>query len=262
VWSCSVVPSGGSGKRILASISSYQSWRRPDKMIVRRSVRPSELIKQRDRLPTDNRETWLRAVYLAGTALGGSFESEYSGADKFLARPGRKQIAFPAFYRTLMFITTFTTVHYLSAPYPNQSIPLLITLMTSSLCFLPCRAMDLSAPGSLGSNSHVTWFLHFRLMHRAVSTCSDVSESVLPTFLGWLKWILNWCSGRKFPSYGGERRCGTIFWNIRCSKMAERKSLQDIQLNRWTWLEQWTPWHPDFLLHFTCVSAHAIWLVR
>ena len=235
MWSCSVVPSGGSGKRILASISSYQSWRRPDKMFVRRSVRPSELIKQRDRLPTDNRETWLRAVYLAGTALGGSFESEYSGADKFLARPGRKQIAFPAFYRTLMFITTFTKDHYLSVPYPNQPIPLLLTLWQAQIFPFLVGLWTYQHHGSLAASSHVTWCLHFRLMHRVVITCSDVSEGVLPTFLGWLKWILNSCSGRKFPSYGGERRCGAIWWNISCSKMSERTSLQDVQLNRRTW---------------------------
>ena len=83
-------------------------------MIVRRSVRPSELIKQLDRPPTDNCETRIKAVYLAGAAIGSSFESHYSGADKFLAPPGRKQSAFPAFYGNWRFITTFTTVHHLS----------------------------------------------------------------------------------------------------------------------------------------------------
>ena len=40
----------------------------------------------------------------------------YRGADKSLARPGRKQATFPTFYGTWRFITTFTTVHHLSLP--------------------------------------------------------------------------------------------------------------------------------------------------
>jgi len=40
----------------------------------------------------------------------------YMGADKSLARPGRKQATFPAFYGTWRFITTFTRVHHLSLP--------------------------------------------------------------------------------------------------------------------------------------------------
>jgi len=40
----------------------------------------------------------------------------YSGADKSLAWPGRKQATFPAFYGTWSFIITFTTVHHLSLP--------------------------------------------------------------------------------------------------------------------------------------------------
>jgi len=38
------------------------------------------------------------------------------GADKSLARPGRKQATFPAFCGTWRFITTFTRVHHLSLP--------------------------------------------------------------------------------------------------------------------------------------------------
>ena len=38
--------------------------------------------------------------------------------------------------------------------------------------------------------------------------------------------------------------------------------VQGVKTNRRTWLEQWPPWQLDFMLHFTCVSAHAIWLVR
>jgi hypothetical protein len=37
----------------------------------------------------------------------------YRGADKSLARPGRKQATCPAFYGTWRFITTFTTVNQL-----------------------------------------------------------------------------------------------------------------------------------------------------
>jgi len=40
----------------------------------------------------------------------------YRDADKFLARPGRKQATFPAFYGTWRIITTFTRVHHLSLP--------------------------------------------------------------------------------------------------------------------------------------------------
>jgi len=38
--------------------------------------------------------------------------------------------------------------------------------------------------------------------------------------------------------------------------------VQGVKQNRWTWLEQRPPWQPNFLLHFTCVSAHAIRFVR
>ena len=52
------------------------------------------------------RYTLVRSPYVAGIA-----ESEfYKGADKSLARPGRKQATFPAFYGTWRFITTFTRV--------------------------------------------------------------------------------------------------------------------------------------------------------
>ena len=72
--------------------------------------------------------------------------TQYSGADKSLARPGRKQATFPAFYGTWRLITTFTRVHHLSLPKPNQSIRLPITLLTDAACFFPGRAKDLSAP--------------------------------------------------------------------------------------------------------------------
>jgi len=71
---------------------------------------------------------------------------QYWGADKSLAPPGMKQATFPAFYGTWRFITTFTRFHHLSLlPWPNQSIPLPITLLTGAACFLPGRAKDLSA---------------------------------------------------------------------------------------------------------------------
>ena len=47
----------------------------------------------------------------------------YSGADKSLARPGRKQATFPAFYGTWRFITTFTKST--TCPYPSQINPFL-----------------------------------------------------------------------------------------------------------------------------------------
>jgi len=74
----------------------------------------------------------------------------YRDADKSLARPRRKQATFPAFYRTWRFITTLTIVHHLPLPQPNQSIPLLITLLTGAACFLPGRAKDLPASQQYG----------------------------------------------------------------------------------------------------------------
>jgi len=71
---------------------------------------------------------------------------KYRGADKSLARKGRNQATFPAFYGNWRFITTFTTVHHLSLPQPNQSIFLPITLLTGAACLIPGRAKDLSAP--------------------------------------------------------------------------------------------------------------------
>jgi hypothetical protein len=67
-------------------------------------------------------------------------------AGKSLGRQGWKQATFLAFYGTWRFITTFTRDHHLSLPLPNQSIPLLITLLTEAGCFLPGWAKDLSAP--------------------------------------------------------------------------------------------------------------------
>jgi len=81
----------------------------------------------------------------------------YRGADKSLARPGKKKATFPAFYGTWRFITTFTTVHHLSLLYPNQSIPLPITLLTGAASFLPGQAEDLSAPRFVYV-MHVSWF--------------------------------------------------------------------------------------------------------
>ena len=40
----------------------------------------------------------------------------YSGADKSLARLGRKQATFPVYSGTWRYITTFTRVHHLSLP--------------------------------------------------------------------------------------------------------------------------------------------------
>jgi len=74
------------------------------------------------------------------------FDYIHSGADKSLARRGRKQATFPAFYGALRFIITFTRVHLLSLSQLNQSIPLPITLLAGAVCFLPGRAKDLSEP--------------------------------------------------------------------------------------------------------------------
>jgi len=45
-----------------------------------------------------------------------SVSTFYRGADKSLARPGRKQATFPAFCGTWRFITAFTRVHHLFLP--------------------------------------------------------------------------------------------------------------------------------------------------
>ena len=81
--------------------------------------------------------------------------TQYRGADKSLAQPGRKQATFPAFYGTWRFITVFTTVHHLSLPQPNQSILLPITLLIGAACFIPGRTKDLSASRVLLLDS---WF--------------------------------------------------------------------------------------------------------
>ena len=69
--------------------------------------------------------------------------AKYKGADKSLSRRG------PEFYGTHTFITTFTTVHHLSLHWPNQPIPLPITLLTGAACVIPGRVKDLSAPGTI-----------------------------------------------------------------------------------------------------------------
>jgi len=73
-------------------------------------------------------------------------KTKYRGAGNSLARTGTKQVTFPALYVTWRFITTSTRVHHLSLSWPNQSIPLPMTLLTGAACFLPGRAKDLSAP--------------------------------------------------------------------------------------------------------------------
>ena len=72
--------------------------------------------------------------------------TKYKGADKSLAKPGRKQATFPEFYGNCKFTTTFATAHHLSLPVPNQPIPLPITLLTGAACFLPNWAKELSKP--------------------------------------------------------------------------------------------------------------------
>jgi len=46
----------------------------------------------------------------------------YRGADKSLARPGRKQVTFPAFYGTWRFITTFTRYVYFIIQFRQHNI--------------------------------------------------------------------------------------------------------------------------------------------
>jgi len=66
-------------------------------------------------------------------------------ADKSLARPGKKQVTLYAFYRSWSFITAITTVHYLSLPKPNQSMPLGITILIGAACILPDGVRKFSA---------------------------------------------------------------------------------------------------------------------
>ena len=56
-----------------------------------------------------------------------------------LARTGRRQATFSAFYVTCRFITTFTTAQQLSLPQPNQSIPLPIRNLRVAACFFLVR---------------------------------------------------------------------------------------------------------------------------
>ena len=104
--------------------------------------------QEMDSLVTMNQRVWRTAERgdLTTDSEGNSDEELYGGADKSLARPGRKQATFLAFYGTLSFITTFTRVHHLSLPQTNQSIPLPITLLTGAACLLPGRAKHLTAP--------------------------------------------------------------------------------------------------------------------
>ena len=67
-------------------------------------------------------------------------------ADKSLARPGKKQATFPAFYGTWRFITTFTTVHHLSPTLSKSIHSSAHHTLTGAACFLPGRAKDLTVP--------------------------------------------------------------------------------------------------------------------
>jgi hypothetical protein len=111
----------------------------------------------------------------------------YRVADKSLARPGSKQATFPAFYGTWRFITTLTRVHHLSLPYPNQSIPLPITLLTDVACFLPGRVKDLSAPWYLFvcSFNSSSLYRHFKSFNKCKTLPREARATVysetLPT---------------------------------------------------------------------------------
>jgi len=68
---------------------------------------------------------WLPHMHFVGVwGTGRRSKALYRGADKSLARPGRKRATFPAFYGTWRVITTFTRVHT-TCPYPRQISPLL-----------------------------------------------------------------------------------------------------------------------------------------
>ena len=142
---------------MLASISRHQSCRRPDNMSVRRSVRPCDFIKQLDRPPTENLEKPLRAVYLADTAHESSFESHYSGADKFLAIPGRRKLHFPHFMElrgSLPHSQQSTT-----SPYPSQINPFLCPshFWQAQLVSFLVGLWTYQHRGNVAASSHVTW---------------------------------------------------------------------------------------------------------
>ena len=66
--------------------------------------------------------SWI-AMFIDGYRLSSMRQQNtvefYKGADKSLARPGRKEAAFSAFYGTWRFITIFTRAHHLSIPQPS-----------------------------------------------------------------------------------------------------------------------------------------------
>jgi hypothetical protein len=132
----------------------------------------------------------------------------YRGAGKSLARPGRKQATFPAFYASLRFITTFTRVHHLSLPLPNQSIHLRITLLTGAACFFPGRAKDLSAPRVEAAPS-VLQLKHYR-EHR---------KPFLPRCYPW--------HGRRHWDIMGD--LGDIWWLCACAGFVKYPNSTNIQ---------------------------------
>ena len=115
---------------------------------------------------------------------------DYRGAEKSLARPGKKQATFLAFYGTWRFITLLTTVHHLSLPCPNQSIPLPITLLTGAACFLPDRAKDFSAPRYDLKSNAALWS----------AVCASPVRHTEALKLQNSKTIPNACSDFSFPT--------------------------------------------------------------
>jgi len=122
---------------------------------------------------------------LAATANNehaGSYD-KYRGADKSLARPRRKQATFPAFYGTWRFITTFTRVHHLSLPKPNQFIPLphhtfdRRSLFPSwsgyGLICTPVQMVQYCMTGILQNMWNILLFMHKGAWHILPPTCNN-----------------------------------------------------------------------------------------
>ena len=63
-----------------------------------------------------------------------------------LARTGRRQATFSAFYATCRIITASTIAQQLSLPLPNQSISLPIRNLRVAACLVSGQAKYLSAP--------------------------------------------------------------------------------------------------------------------
>ena len=115
---------------------------------------------------------------------------------------------------------------------------------------------------SLAAISHVTWCLNFGLMHRVVITCPEVSKGVLPTFLGWLnklKWMLNWCSGRKFlQSYVWKAVWGNLLKQLLQNIGANITTRRQTQQRNLTWTTATVTTWPLAALYMCFCACHKI----